>query len=362
MDTGSRRECDKEWSIKPGGFFVSGTQRGHLTEEVVKADNHRWAVYRWGFHKPWGVGVLPFYPSVGCCAPLCSGQLVTTGGRLSPTKAVYWLRLLWLLTATWWMPWWKGDLLWCTQPGLINEGFCQEATLGVNYSFQKWLDRHYCTNYFTSLGSVPNFLTHTREQTPRLTEADSALIKGEIVCDSPFPLPSTPPTLFSQRRREWDISFMPWCCPAQSPRVSGINPWCPQHMCWALAKWEDLDGGSIVLISGFLITCTGVGTIHSPTHFFVYFFTCLFFTYVLNAFYRPGTTLRTSRVQASKSLLPGGGDISYEIITQININKAVTMMNAIIRGMWLWVCVIADWVWLGAQILEEVVPELTKFN
>ena len=45
--------------------------------------------------------------------------------------------------------------------------------------------------------------------------------------------------------------------------------------------------------------------------------------------------LRTSRVQASKSLLPGGGDISYEIITQINIKKVVTMRSASIRGLWL---------------------------
>lgn len=91
---------------------------------------------------------------------------------------------------------------------MINEWLCREATLGVNYSFQKWLDRHYCTNYFTSLGSVPNSLTRTREQTPRLTEADRALIKAEIVCDSPLlcPPPRQPPF---PRGRSCQTHFLP---------------------------------------------------------------------------------------------------------------------------------------------------------
>lgn len=126
----------------------------------------------------------------------------------------------------------KGDLLWCTRPGLINEWLCREAMLGVNYSFQKWLDRHYCTNYFTSSGSVPNFLTHTREQTPRLTEADRALIKEEIVCDSPFPHPLPHQPCFS-RGGSCQTHFLPALplspqrCPGQTPRVSGINAWYP---------------------------------------------------------------------------------------------------------------------------------------
>jgi len=126
-----------------------------------------------------------------CCAYWSPSPLHHSGNRrwLSPTKATYWFRVPQHLAEEWWMLWWKGDQLWCAWPGLINEQLCREATLGVNYSFQKWLDRHYCTNYFTSLGSVPNSLTYTREQTPRLTEADRALIKAEIVCDSFFPPP-----------------------------------------------------------------------------------------------------------------------------------------------------------------------------
>lgn len=99
---------------------------------------------------------------------------------------------------------------------MINEQLCREATLGVNYSFQKRLDRHYCTNYFTSLGSVPNSLTHTREQTPGLTEADRALIKAEIVCDS-LVLPSTPQGFSSQRRKLSSISFWPQAWPSIDP-------------------------------------------------------------------------------------------------------------------------------------------------
>lgn len=135
--------------------------------------------------------------------------------------------------------------------GLINECLCQEATLGVNYSFQKWLDRHYCTNYFTSLRSVPNSLTHTREQTPRLTEADRALIKAEIVCDCPLPLPSTPVTLFSQRRS--CLSFLPlvWPSTNQTVSVPGNSLWHPSTY---VEHWQ--RGGILmeVPVSRFLVS------------------------------------------------------------------------------------------------------------
>lgn len=227
--------------------------------------------------------------------------------------------------------------------GLINECLCQEATLGVNYSFQKWLDRHYCTNYFTSLRSVPNSLTHTREQTPRLTEADRALIKEEIVCDCPLPLPSTPVTLFSQRR-SCQTSFLPAPGVAQhepNRQRSRKQPVAPQHICWTLAKRGDPDGGSSVPISGFflLITCISVVTLLSflfssfPPflHSSVYSSVCSFHTYLLNVFFGLGTMLRTSRILASKSLLPGGQTPSSD--NHRDTYKVVTGRSAIIRDL-----------------------------
>lgn len=79
-------------------LFTDG--RKHLTEDVIEAKNHLWATSHIGEVSITSDGWGSCRPSPGLAAVLpCSGQLVTTGGGLSPTKAVYWFRLLRLLTA-----------------------------------------------------------------------------------------------------------------------------------------------------------------------------------------------------------------------------------------------------------------------
>lgn len=117
------------------------------------------------------------------------------------------------------------------------------------------------------------------------------------------------------------ISFLPLAWPSTNPQSSRKQPEAPQHICWALPRTGDPHGGSSTLASGFflLIMCTGVVIIHSLIHSFIPPFLCSFHTYLSNAFYGPGTVVRTSRVPAFRAdcLVCR---LIHQIITQINLN------------------------------------------